>query len=273
VGSSIGAKVLDPGLRFVLYKNRDLPVPELDDRIVYTPRVFAVEGADVREPRGSVEYSGYALGVNAAGLACAGARVTARRDVPNEDALVQLVLEHSGSVFEALDFVRDEAAARRFSWSNLVLADRHGVAAVEVRDSARVYQHPRQINRANHHVGWGFSVREQDHASRQRFALARDLLDEAQTPADVMSLCRSHVPSAGQASICRHGETTTVYSYVIEVVHGTAILYVQRGNPCRGEYTRIALHFPPRPDELAATFRLYPAESARSATPSSPQGS
>jgi predicted choloylglycine hydrolase len=267
VACSIGAKVLDPGRGFVLYKNRDFARPHFEDRVVYTDRLFALEGIESwdEQPGGDV-FSGYSAGVNAAGLACADANVAMRPGATNYDVLVQLVLERCDSVVDGVRFLEREVVQRPYSWANLVLADRHGVAAVEVRDTAKVILHPRQINRANHHAAWGPSPLDQDTTtSRHRFLTARDLLDLVQDLDGVLALCRSHQPSPGATSICRHGAYTTVYSYVFDVTPEGATLHVRQGNPCLGDYTAIPLRFPADHEARAAVLRAYPSSFSRAA--------
>ena len=66
-------------------------------------------------------------------------------------------------------------------------------------------------------------------------------------------------------SICRHGELTTVYSYVFDVsVRGTT-LYVCQGNPCRGEYRALPIHFPADAVAVAATLDAYPSTATQAA--------
>src|SRR5205823_5823415 len=204
----------------------------------------AVQGCQSWDaPEGDVR-SGFAIGVNAAGLACADANVATPPGALCEDLLVQRVLERCASVVEATQLLEEEAARHCYGWSNLVLADRFGVAAVEIRHVARVILHPRQINRANHHCAWAESEQERDRlSSRPRFGTARELLNRARQAEDVLALCRSHRPEPGLYSICRHGPYTTVYSYVVAVGPAGTTLYVCQGNPCLGEYVELPLTF------------------------------
>ncbi len=263
IACSIGAKVLDPGRAVVLYKNRDLARPRFDDRVVYTPRLFALEGIERWDASGGAgRYLGFSAGINAAGLACADANVATRPGAASSGVLVQLVLERCESIFEAVRLLEVETVQRPYSWANLVLADRHGVAAVEVRDRARVVLHPRQINRANHHLAWRPepSPCDQDTTTtRWRYQTARNLLDQVDSVEAILRLCRSHDPQPGPLSLCRHGEYTTVYSHVFAWQEGQAALWVCQGSPCQGEYRRLSLRFPAAATEIAATLRDYPS--------------
>jgi hypothetical protein len=216
-------------------------------------------------PAGDIR-SGFAIGVNAAGLACADTNVATAPGALSEDLLVQLVLERCASVVEATQLLKEEAARHRYAWSNLVLADRFGVAAVEVRHVARVILHPRQINRTDHHASWGESEQERDRlTSRPRFETARELLGRARQTEDVLALCRSHRPEPGLYSICRHGPYTTVYSYVFAVGPAGATLYVCQGNPCRGKYVELPLTFGADTAARAATMARYPSGESQPA--------
>src|SRR4051812_41805025 len=96
--SGIGAKILDPGRAFLLFARWE-EAPRLPDlRPVSSARLFALETV-----AGSGAAAGYALGVNATGLACAHAAVARRPGALPAAALVQLALERCVSVVEALD--------------------------------------------------------------------------------------------------------------------------------------------------------------------------
>src|SRR5581483_12472244 len=138
------------------------------------------------------------------------------------------------------------------------------VAAVEVRERARVVLHPRQINRANHHAAWGASPLDQDTTTtRQRYETARALLERDEGVERAQALCLSHQPEMGTRSICRHGPLTTVYSYIFPVAPSATTLYVRQGNPCLGPYTRIPLRFPADPEAAAEVLRAYPSRISR----------
>ena len=135
--------------------------------------------------------------------------------------------------------------------------------------------HPRQINRANHHAALGASALDQDKTTtQQRYATARGLLDRAETVADVLALCRSHESEQGVRSICRHGEYTTVYSYVFDVTPNGVTLHVTQGNPCYGAYQSIPIRFPAEPSAVAAVMHAYPSSlcSAASIAAGAPGG-
>ena len=241
---TIGAKILDPGREFLLFKNRDFTRVHFDDRVRLSNTVFGVLGLETWDgiDPASDRYSGFSIGFNAH-LTCCDSNVRMMPDSASYDRLVELVVENCTTVEEAVLCVRDQVRESRFSWSNLLVATPEGVAALEIRDRhVEVERSPVLVARANHHVCLGPNSDDDDRTTtQQRYRTARQGLEAAEALEDVFPLLRSHMPDL-QHGLCNHSHYNTVYSYVIHWKDGAITFYVHQGHPCdRAVYARLPI--------------------------------
>ena len=238
-----GAKILQLGREFVLFKNRDFTRKHFDDRLSLSNQAFGALGLetwDGSDPD-SDRFSGFSIGFNRH-LACCDSNVQTVPGGDNYDRLVQAVVENCATIDKAADCVRDLARSRPFCWANMIVATADGVAALEVRDGRiEVDRQPTQVARANHHVCLGAHPDDDDTTTTSfRYQSAASRLDGVRDLADVFALLRSHAPDP-QHSVCNHGQYDTVYSYVVHVLDGATTLYVHQGHPCAGDYVRLPI--------------------------------
>jgi hypothetical protein len=255
-----GAKILRPGLEFVLLKNRDFKRAHFDDRLSLTATAFGVLGLETwdGDDPANDRFSGFSLGFNAT-LACCDANVKTVDGGDNYDRLVQAVVEGATTVDEAASLVRQMVEDGVYCWANLLVATADEVAAIEVRDGRiAVARRTDYIARANHHVSFGANRNDDDTTTTPvRYNLMDTLLGEAQTLDDVLAITRTHAPGLDYG-ICNHGEMQTVYSYVVHWNEGVTTFYAHQGNPCDGvEFARIPITF-----GAPADFIAYPSNRA-----------
>lgn len=230
---TIGAKILQPGREFILFKNRDFTRRQFDDQVVLTDQAFGVLGVetwDGHDPAND-RFSGFSLGFNGQ-LACCDSNVKTVPGGVSYDQLVQAVVENCVTIDEAVEFVRALVSGQTYNWSNLIIATSGGVAVLEVRDHhVEVERHTEMIARANTHINLGASPDDDDTStSLDRYQLAHDGLPNVSTLDDVFPLLAAKVP--GQANgICNESLYHTVYSYVVHWRDGLTAFYVHRGAP------------------------------------------
>ena len=94
MGCTTGAKVLQAGREFVLFKNRDFKRMNFDDRLSLTDQAFGVLGLETWDAgdSGADRYSGFSIGFNAH-LACCDSNVQTVDGGESYDKLVQAVVE------------------------------------------------------------------------------------------------------------------------------------------------------------------------------------
>lgn len=254
-----GAKILQPGREFVLFKNRDFKRQQFDDRLSLSDHAFGALGLETWDglDPDSDRFSGFSVGFNAH-LACCDSNVQTVPGGDNYDKLVQAVVEDCATIDEAARRVRELARATPFCRANMIVATPAEVAALEVRDrSIEIDRQPTMIARANHHICFGADPNDEDTTTTSfRYASAATKLNDVHMLEDVFDLVRSHDPDP-QHSVCNHGLYDTVYSYVVHVLDGATTLYVLQGHPCQGEFVRV-------PITLGAVndLSLYPSKRA-----------
>jgi hypothetical protein len=255
---TIGARILDPGREFILFKNKDLPRESFEDQLVIEPNVFGVAGLHIpfEEADGEDVRSGFSIGANSSGVCACNSHVRSIEHGENYDLLTEAAVRGTASTSEACETVLCLAESWRYNWSNTLIADPGTVALVEVADDVAQVIEPDLVVRANEHLlAHGGSGPAQP---CPRGELGLELLRAATCPEDVMALCRSHEREEEGANICAHGadgKRNTVYSYIMHWREGELTLLVSRGHPCEGHYLEIPLRFPLGARELA---RVYP---------------
>lgn len=254
------AKILRPGLEFVLLKNRDFRRAHFDDRLSLSDRAFGVLGLETwdGEDASGDRFSGFSVGFNAA-LACCDSNVQTIPDGDNYDKLVQAVVEGATNVDDAATIVRDLVEGGVYCWANMLVATPHELAAIEVRDGRiAVERRSAFVVRANHHVSFGANPTDDDTVTtRVRYELMHELIDEATTLNDIIAVTQAHAPGLDYG-ICNHGAMETVYSYIVHWNEGATTLYVHQGHPCDGAaYVRIPVTF-----DTPADFSAYPSNRA-----------
>lgn len=258
MGCTIGAKVLQQGDEYVLFKNKDLARETFDDELVVTPSVFGVRGLHLPAggERSADVLSGFSIGVNEHGVAACNSHVTSIKDGLNYDDLTELAVAGVSTAAAGADAVVTQAREAGYNWSNIIIADRDQVIVVEIADDVAVARDLVEIaysnrHRLDHRAG---PAAEPDARCRR----ATQALTSARGPEDVFALLRSHEGKAEASSICAHNESRTVctvYSYVLHWQGRAGTFYVCRGNPCTGEYVASPLRFPLDADSV---LRLYP---------------
>jgi hypothetical protein len=257
-----GAKILNYGHEFLLFKNRDFTRAHFEDHVRYDARVFGALGLetwDGDDPTAD-RFSGFSIGCNAL-LACCDSNVRMLPCAESYDVLVEYVVEQCVTVDEAIALVAGLAAERCFAWGNLIVATAHEVAALEVRDRhVHITRGAAWAARANHHVSLGVTPDDDDTiTSAPRYTAADAGLRGVGQVSDMFPLLRGHTPDP-QHSICNHGVYTTVYSYVIHWQEGKIILYVHQGHPCDGRaYVQLPLTFGAGQTDLS----VYPSAEVR----------
>jgi hypothetical protein len=253
-----GAKILNRGHEFLLFKNRDFTREYFEDRVQYDKRVFGVLGLetwDGGDPTAD-RFSGFSIGCNAL-LACCDSNVRMLPGAESYDVLVEHVVEKCVTVDEAVALVAGLAAERRFAWGNLIVATAHEVAALEVRDRhLQVARGQAWVTRTNHHECLGATPDDDDTTtSSYRYTAADAGLSAVGQVSDIFALLRGHTPDP-QHSICNHGVYNTVYSYVIHWRDGAIMFYVHQGHPCDGRaYVHLPLAFGAAQTDLC----IYPS--------------
>ena len=162
--------------------------------------------------------------------------------------------------------VERAVASRPYLWANLVLIDRHGQAAIEVRSRRTAVLRPdRPTARSNHHTALGVHPDNDDRLTTlDRIASAQARLDRAASLDDILELLRSH--DQGDTGVCNHLGYSTVYSYLLRHQAGTTTLMVSRGRPCEGSpRVEMELPFGPvwSPGGVENFLAAYPSDRVR----------
>ncbi|NNU79873.1 hypothetical protein HMH01_05395 [Halovulum dunhuangense] len=219
-------------------------------------RVVLHEGTGIAGGRmlclGSLGSPGaYSSGMNAAGLALADTQVAVRHHRVGwlRYFLMTRLLSRCLTVAEALAFLRGVPHA---GGGTLLLADATGaVAAVELGASGPVVETAMPAFRTNHYVTpalaqdtllpQGDRIAGNSHARRD--LLARRLPGRDWDIASAAALMRTHATDAPDAApLCQHGESedSQTLSSAIYSCRLASLTYSE-GNPCAGDWRRIAL--------------------------------
>ncbi len=250
---------------YLLFKNKDFGRESFDDRLVLEPDVFGVEGITTwagTDPDLD-RFSGFSIGANSSGLLVCDSNVRTLDGHANYDDLVEIALREGTDVASGVAAVERAVAARPYLWGNLVLIDRHGQAAIEVRSRQTAVLRPdRPTARSNHHTELGVHPENDDRLTTlDRIASAQARLDRAASLDDILELLRSH--DQGATGVCNHLGYSTVYSYVLRHRAGTTTLMVSRGRPCEASPPlELELPFGPAwsPDSLEDFLAAYPSD-------------
>jgi len=195
----------------------------------------------------------YCAGINEAGLAVADTHVTSRSIGPGlpDFALMMEVLEHRGTVSDALDYLR---AVPRLGRNNLILADTRGEAAVfeSGHGAYAVFSTSEDVLvNTNHRIS---PLLQRDVVdldppavkgnSFHRYKRVSGALGEAFGSVDVgfaQALMTSHDPPLG--SLCRHpmegSKSQTIGSCIFVPAH--RVMLFCHGLPCQGTYEAFQL--------------------------------
>ncbi|MCE2528427.1 MAG: hypothetical protein J4G11_00975 [Acidimicrobiia bacterium] len=230
---------------YLLFKNKDFGRESFDDRLVLEPDVFGVEGITTwagTDPDLD-RFSGFSIGANSSGLLVCDSNVRTLYGHANYDDLVEIALREGMDVASGVAAVERAVASRPYLWANLVLIDRHGQAAIEVRSRRTAVLRPdRPTARSNHHTELGVHPDNDDRLTTlDRIASAQARLDRAASLEDILELLRSH--DQGDTGVCNHLGYSTVYSYLLRHQAGTTTLMVSRGRPCEGS-PRVEMELP-----------------------------
>jgi hypothetical protein len=239
-----GAKIIQPGHEFVLFKNRDFTRQHFDDQVTLTDQAFGVRGLETWDGADSQadRFSGFSIGFNQH-LACCDSNVRMLPDSESYDVLVQEVVEHCTTIEEAEAYARSQVQNRLFSWANLLVVTANGIAALEIREREVAVEHDAAyLARANHQIYLGSTPDDDDTTTTTaRYQYAHLGQRSIKQIADVFPLLSSHNPDP-EHSICNHGIYTTVYSYVVHWQDGDITFYVHQGQPCDGvAYTTLPI--------------------------------
>jgi len=165
---------------------------------------------------------------------------------------------------------------RKYQYGNIILADRKNALVIEIAGGEHTMEwSQRKVLRTSHHIMLDNEpiMREEkadDSAkmnSEKRVDRGYELLRQASTVNDVFTLLKDHGEQKGQASLCRHPDSTgdlfTAMSYVTEVDFDTesgkprVLFHVAKGNPCESEYKTIPLVFPADEDIMKRATEMY----------------
>jgi len=262
MGCTIGAKVTKRGEEYFLFKNKDLPWLDFEDRILVEPTRFGVlgvhlpKGLSLAAPR---LLSGFSIGVNSAGVAACNSHVTSVADALNYDDLTEAAVTGTRSVAEAIAQVRELACQESYNWANIIVADPEAVAVIEIGADVVHAAGLAEVARANAHLlSHGGAARA---APDARCTRAAQGVAKARGLADFRALLGSHEDREQHGNICTHGryrQGYTVYSYVIHWRSGCPTFHVCRGNPCENEYIAVPVCGGAAADDVA---RLYPSSA------------
>ena len=252
---------------YLLFKNKDFGRTHFDDRIVTEPGVFGVRGVSTwagTDPDLD-EFSGFSIGANQHGLLCCDSNVRTLEGHANYDELTEAALRQGRDVDSAVAAISSAVGSRPYLWANLIMIDRAGAAAVEVRgDRVETTTLTGPTARSNHHVALKAHPDDDDTVTTgRRLASAQRRLDEATGIGDVLALQRSH--DDGDTGVCNHHGYRTVYSYVLRRTGDAIALHVAQGQPCTGpEPVELTVPLGPRWSAAAASdFRnSYPSAQA-----------
>jgi len=257
MGCTIGAKLLEQGHEYVLFKNKDLSRETFDDQLVVEPCVFGVRGLHLPAGRAlsTDVLSGFSIGVNGHGVSACNSHVRSIETGGNYDDLTEAAVASSSTAAQGAEAVLKRARQARYNWSNIIIADCHQIIVVEIADELAEVRDLTEIAYSNsHRLDHGSGTTAPD----ARCGRALRAVVDAPGPEDIFALLRSHEGEAEASNICAHGESRsvrTVYSYVLHWREHEATFYVCRGTPCAGEYVAVPLQFPLEPEPI---LDLYP---------------
>jgi hypothetical protein len=277
-GCTIGAK--RHGMRYFLFKNKDLPYVDFKDSAVFDDEIFAIAGIDTN----AEEREGVSIGVNRWGLAACSATVLATED-SNYDVLVERILRESHDLASAHAIVQEDIEDEvEYQSCNIVLVSASELGVLEVGPGiCELERDPVMLCRTNHHLLLPTTeevkraplelrgVAGPLSASHKRRLTAQNLLASANVTQDFITLLSTHSELRGYDSICRHRDAPvegaeflgqTVYSYVLEmmVLNSTVdiALHIARGVPCSSSYRTFALRFDDPLDKKQALLAKLP---------------
>lgn len=270
--SFAGAVILPEENRTLLFKNRDLNIEEHRDELFYDVDSFGVRGIDAV----SGKVTGLAIGVNRHGLAVANTHVLDTED-PTCHILTEQILMFAKDAEDGLKLVVDHLQkGRKYQWSNLILADRDSMLAIEIAGSEHSMEwSQRKVLRTSHHIMLdtedALRAERGDseiyEASVKRVERGYDLLRQSNNMREVFALLKDHGDELGQSSLCRHpdvtGKLATTMSYVVEVEHNTesgkprVVFHVANGNPCQSNFRAIPLVFPADEEIMQRATQIY----------------
>ncbi|MCD6360031.1 MAG: hypothetical protein J7M38_04140 [Armatimonadetes bacterium] len=259
MGCTIGAKILEPGREFVLFKNKDFPRERFTDQLVIEPTLFGVRGLHIPavDPGDRDILSGFSIGVNDRGVCACNSHVRSVEGGANYDDLTEAAVRDTAGVSEAMTAVREGAGAKEWNWANIIVAAPDGIGIVEIAGDTSAEVGAEAVARANSHLLAHAGAPAGDPCPRAR--AMREMLDAAGCVEDIMTALRWHDPVGGDHDICGHnrgGKINTVYSYILHWRDGEMTLHVCQGHPCEVDYVAIPLRFPL---DAAAVTAVYPA--------------
>jgi hypothetical protein len=257
----MGAKIFERNVDVVLFKQKDFTRPgPFDDRLVYDNQIFGPMGTWAPTP--GVSYAGVSVGANTSSLICANTNIKSLARVKPYDLLCEMVLRKASTFDEAVKVVKSALKKDRYGWTNLLVATPREVGALEVSDRVVAVRGINgQIVRTNHMLrnpDYSIDYR-QSPGTKTRYRDAEVLIDKAKTVNDIFNICRSHRSKKISTSICCHGPSTTVYSYVFHLEKGNLTTYVCRGKPCENNYVKMNIVLPPTPLQRERVLSLYPS--------------
>ncbi|MFD2206896.1 carcinine hydrolase/isopenicillin-N N-acyltransferase family protein [Kiloniella antarctica] len=237
---TIGAIFLSKD-EYFLFKNKDFSRPDYTDRIKSTDKIWGAEGLETFSADTNVEdiYSGLSIGANKHGLLVADSHVQITSPkASNYDILVETALNQGHDIETALLALNSRISNYPSWWGNLILADRTGTAAVEIRDSnLMVERNPSRITRTNHqHLhGSKDGLENNNSNSYGRYEWITKGLKHAQTLDALKSILASHDTKTAHGAptgICNHTYSQTVCSYILHAKLGIVTLHSLQGQPC-----------------------------------------
>lgn len=260
-----GAKIISPRSEFLLFKNKDFHGSIFEDRVVIRRGVFAVEGTEswTDKSTDSDVFSGFSIAVNSLGLACCDSNVRMIPGARNYDLLTEEIAEKCKSVDDAITVAKNALHAQRYSWGNIVVATKDEVAALQIADGLKVFRHPVQTVRTNHHAEPDAQPTVYDGAvgTVKRYEAAERLLKKVENPDCAIDLLRSHEHGLSEFSVCSHGGLNTVYGYVIHVKNDQVLFHVCKGNPCTSNFIGLSVDFSDE-SSLRVVAQTYPSRFA-----------
>lgn len=252
---TIGALRLADGST-VLFKNKDFARSPFSDRIQVEVDWFGPSGfesfADAETGRQSDTWSGLSIGGNRFGLLCCVNHVRST-DVEgsNYDLLVEHAVTTATSVDGAIAGISERVADHPSWWGNLILADKSGMAALEVRgDKVNVDRSADRVFRTNHQPSFGETESPDGvPCSASRFDAAASVFDGIDSIGSLRAMLSSHdrgVAGVNRTGICNHGDAadgglSTVYSYILHQSGRDLTLHVASGNPCRSPWRMLTV--------------------------------
>jgi predicted choloylglycine hydrolase len=261
---TIGAIRLDDN-NIILFKNKDFADVGFNDKVVLNESYFGPLGLETFDLAGAESvFSGLSLGANKHGLmACVNHVKSTGDNALNYDLLVESVMKNCRDVDSAIEHINDLLSGSRYWWGNLVFADKHKTAVVEVRDSqCRVEIDEGKVFRTNHQPMFG-EPKSPDNieCSALRYESTSKRLNNLSCIEDVLTMLSTHDSDNGETGICNHSSSLkTVYSYVLHLVDDQIHLYVCQGNPCESNWNKLLIPLGRYWSKASAEdcFRHYP---------------